>query len=240
MKINLLIPCFNEEDSLLKLHDTLSSFKSNHDLNFYILDNGSTDNTKNVIKNLKYSKNINFLYLDLNQGYGYGVNYGLNQITNADFIGWFHGDMQFDINNLTTIIEQIEEVEKNFVNYIFFKGIRIGRPFISKLFSKSMAVITSILLLNKYYEINAQPTIFTAKLLEKVEEPPSDFSFDTYIYWIARKNKSLIIRKKVKFQNRKYGNSKWDFGIISKVNFSLTNLKYIFKLSLINIKNYLI
>ena len=53
MKINLLIPCYNEEKSIEILYKKIKQFNENHklDINFFILDNGSTDDT---------SKKLNF------------------------------------------------------------------------------------------------------------------------------------------------------------------------------------
>ena len=59
-----------------------------------------------------------------------------------------------------------------------------------------MGFIASLVLKEKFTEINAQPTIFSYDLLEKIDDPPNDFSFDTYVYWLALKNDYRIIRKK--------------------------------------------
>ena len=51
-----------------------------------------------------------------------------------------------------------------------------------------MGLICSFIIGNKFYEINAQPTIFNKKLIENIKQPPNDFRFDTYVYWLAIKN----------------------------------------------------
>ncbi len=229
MKIHLVIPCYNEEASLPKLYKELVNFENEDKFIFYILNNGSVDSSTDVIASLPATNGIKFLNLDNNKGYGYGVNYGLNQMDEADFIGWFHGDLQFELTNLIEIYDLIQKGNSN-AEKIFFKGIRIERPIISRFFSFFMGVSASILLRGNFYEINAQPTIFSFNLLHSITNPPSDFSFDTYVFWLARKHKYQILRKKVKFPNREFGDSKWDFGIISKLNFSYKNLKYLLTL----------
>ena len=83
MKINLVIPCYNEEDSVRNLYNNLAEFGDN-DIYFYILDNGSIDATQDVLKDLSQTENIKFLNLQENRGYGYGVHYGLKEISKAD------------------------------------------------------------------------------------------------------------------------------------------------------------
>ena len=59
MKINLVIPCYNEEDSVRNLYNNLDEFGDN-DIYFYILDNGSIDGTQEVLKDLNQTENIKF------------------------------------------------------------------------------------------------------------------------------------------------------------------------------------
>tara|TARA_E500000331_G_C17244811_1_gene708680 strand:- start:517 stop:1236 length:720 start_codon:yes stop_codon:yes gene_type:complete len=232
LKVNLIIPCFNEGESLKVLYEKIDKFISEFDCNvcFYILDNGSSDNTAEIIKNFKINKKIKFLKLINNEGYGNGVNFGIHQVNDADLVGWFHGDLQFELDDLYGIYVKLEKLLKKNENKIFFKGTRYGRSILSSIFSFFMGLIATILLRDKFYEINAQPTIFSTDLLKKIDNPPKDFSFDTYLYWLAKKNKYFFIRQKVKFPKRVYGQSNWDLGLTSKIKFSFKNLKYILSL----------
>ena len=133
MKVHLVIPCYNEDASLIKLYQELINFGNEDKFKFYILNNGSTDNSADVISSLPVTSGIKFLNLENNKGYGYGVNFGLNQLDKADFIGWFHGDLQFELSNLIEIYEIIQKTTFDGKN-IFFKGIRIERPIIITIF----------------------------------------------------------------------------------------------------------
>lgn len=233
MKINLLIPCYNEGGSIEILYEKLKKFNETHklEINFFILDNGSTDETSEKINLLKSNEKIKFIKLTENKGYGYGIKYGLSQIRNADMIGWFHGDLQFEIDNLVGIFKKVEDSLKKGNKLILLKGIRTGRSLISRFFSLFMGIFATLILRHSFYEINAQPTIFSSNLISKLDSSPNDFSFDTYVYFLAKKNNYKFIRTKVSFPKRKFGESKWDFGFISKVKFSIKNIKYILRLS---------
>lgn len=230
--IKLVIPCFNEGDSLKVLYKKLNNFNSSYDCNiyFYILDNGSSDDTPEIINNFNASEKIKFLKLFKNEGYGHGVNYGIHQLKDADLVGWFHGDLQFDLEDLYIIYLKLEKLFKSYEENVFFKGTRYGRTLLSTGFSLFMGLLATIVLRHKFYEINAQPTIFSSNLLKKIDNPPKDFSFDMYIYWLAKKNNYYFVRQRVKFPKRIYGQSNWDFGIISKIKFSYKNIKYILSL----------
>ena len=90
--------------------------------------------------------------------------------------------------------------------------------------------IASVVLGYKFYEVNAQPTIFSKELIDKIKDPPKDFSFDTYIFWLARKHKYSFKRDLYLFPKREFGASKWDIGFYSKISFSINLFKYFLKL----------
>ena len=50
-----------------------------------------------------------------------------------------------------------------------------------------------------------------------------------YIGW-QKKNNYKFLRTRVEFPARQFGESKWDFGLISKLKFSYKNMKYILSL----------
>ena len=88
----------------------------------------------------------------------------------------------------------------------------------------------SLILKNEIAEINAQPTIFSKNLMKEFYLPPKDFSFDTYVYWLALENNYSVIRDEFLFPQREYGLSNWNFGLGSRIRFSINLIKYFFKL----------
>ena len=61
---------------------------------------------------------------------------------------------------------------------------------------------------------------YDVKLLTITTGNTIDFRFDTYVYWLAINNGYSIKREEFEFPPRKYGVSKWDYGISSKIKFS--------------------
>ena len=226
--ITLVVPCYNEIESLPTLIKKING--ADDKINFLILDNGSTDGTKDYLYRIKQdlNKNVELYFIEKNEGYGHGVYSGL-KVCNTKYIGWIHGDLQFDFDNLKKVTNFL--LEKNTLDTkIFYKGVRTGRSAIDKFFSFFMGIIASLILGTKFYEINAQPTIFHRCLLNDIKNPPLDFNFDTYIYWLAIIKSFDIERDYFLFPPRKYGISKWDIGLVSKLKFSLSLIKYFFEL----------
>lgn len=227
--LTLVVPCFNEIDSLPILIEKLEDVDDS--VNFLILDNGSNDGSKEFLNKISSNlkPNINIFYIDENNGYGAGILKGLETITDSKYIGWIHGDLQFDFLGLRQALEYLNYSNK-MSDLIFYKGVRKGRKIFDSFFSYFMGISASIVLGMNFKEINAQPTIFSNQLMFLIDEPPNDFSFDTYIYWLALKNGYKIKRDFYIFPPRQYGNSKWNLGLGSKLKFSKNLFLYFLKL----------
>jgi glycosyltransferase involved in cell wall biosynthesis len=80
MNLSLVIPLFNEEESLLELHDWIVRVMTAHKYSYEILfiDDGSTDSSWSIIEQLK-SKNSSV------RGIKFGANFGKSQALNAGF-----------------------------------------------------------------------------------------------------------------------------------------------------------
>lgn len=228
-EISLIIPCYNEERNILKIVDAINLLKSNNKINieFIIINNGSTDNTKNILKNLNHKKYFKYINLEKNVGYGGGIIAGIKE-SNAKIIAWTHGDIQCDIND---VITGYNKYKKDLIlNRCIVKGFRVNRRFIDFFFSKLMEITASIVFLKKFKEINAQPKLFNKDLIQFFKNPPNDFSLDLFLLYIAKENNLNIYEFPVYYKKREYGYSKGGDSLIGKFKLSLRSFIYIFKL----------
>ena len=100
--LTIVIPCFNEEKSLPDLIKNLESVDDR--IQFFIIDNGSSDNSKNYLKKVenKLQENIKIFFKKENTGYGSGIYEGLLAAQPSTFTGWIHGDLQFEFEKHIT------------------------------------------------------------------------------------------------------------------------------------------
>lgn len=225
-KITLVIPCYNECDSLDLLIEKCNNKKLSENVDIILVDNGSTDNTQKLLK-IKLNKinHIKHIRLNHNQGYGFGILAGIKR-AKTDFVGWTHADLQTDpLDSLKAI-----SIINKFGDSVFIKGIRNGRSFFDNLFTIGMSIFEIIIFKKILWDINAQPTILHKSLIKKMKNAPDDFSLDLYAYVLAKKNQMTIKRIKVNFKNRIYGQSKWNINFRSKIKFILRTIKYSIKL----------
>ena len=77
VKVSLIILCYNEEKNLKKIiSQSIKLLKKNSNLEILIVENGSIDNSKNILLEIK-EKKIKFIFVKKNQGYGFGIKSGI-------------------------------------------------------------------------------------------------------------------------------------------------------------------
>jgi glycosyltransferase involved in cell wall biosynthesis len=222
--VGIVIPCYNESRSLRDLIEKCQSI-SNPRVKFLILDNGSTDDTINVLNQLTIPFNIDVMHLKDNRGYGFGIFEGLKTL-DTDYVGWTHADFQTDPSDVLYFLPCIDG------GVDFMKGKRTGRPLVDRFFTAGMSFITSLIFIRVVKDVNGQPTIFNKELLKYWNNPPKDFALDLYAYLIAIRTGCSIERKSVHFGPRKWGNSHWNTGLFARARFIKRTLKCALRLRL--------
>ncbi len=227
MRFSLVIPCYNEAKNLPLLFARCVKLCEDKDFEVIIVDNGSTDDTQDVLANLLPScLQCKSIKVAVNQGYGFGIVSGLNECS-GDIIGWTHADMQTDPIDVLGAKNLFLQHGEN----IFVKGRRYGRPLGDKIFTFGMSVFETILLRRKLWDINAQPTMFSRKFYnEKWKNPPTDFALDLYAYYLAKSNKLKVFRFLVRFGDRAYGTSHWNINWQAKYKFIKRTIDFSLKL----------
>ena len=187
-ELSIIIPCYNEEKNLFNLINEIKIIKNENPdlkLEFILVNDGSTDQTSTRLKDLNQDEIYKVVDLKQNVGYGGSIQEGLKS-SNSHILSWTHSDLQCDLNDVIKLykLHKEEFLDKK----IIVKGKRIKRNIFDSFFSNSMAILTSIKFKKKFYEINAQPTIFSRELFKEFENAPKDFSLDLYLLYISKKN----------------------------------------------------
>ena len=218
--MSVIIPCYNELDSIDVLYEKSLYITKNYDVEIIFVDNGSNDGTSKKFKSLISTKKIKFSSIKTNKGYGYGIKKSID-LCNGIYIGWTHADLQTDLFDL---IKAYNIIEKSMIKLkdkkLVLKGIRLGRPLKDRFFSKSMSVISRILFFPlSAFEICAQPSIFHNSIKEEIQKAPNGYEFDIYVFIGALIRGFIPHRFPVLFPKRPHGKSHWNINIISKVLF---------------------
>ena len=227
-ELSIIIPSYNEINNLKHLiKKTNLILQKNKNLEIIIVDNGSTDGSKNYIEiNKKNFSKIKFARVRKNIGYGYGIKYGLRLAT-GKIISWTHADLQFDINDIIKFFRKNNNLIIN--QNLVIKGRRKNRTFLDVFFTNGMSIIVNFIFSTKIKDINGQPKMFNRNLINKILKlGPNDFSLDLFLLLLASKNDLVINEFPLKVKNRVNDEAKGGGSFFGKIKLTVNTLKYIF------------
>jgi len=228
-ELSIVVPCYNESGNIPFIVEQFKKLIENHDFCEVILvDNGSTDDSYNILKRETAESKILILHLETNKGYGCGILSGLEKAS-GNILAWTHADGQTDPMD---VIKAYELYKLNPEEKLIVKGARKNRNFMDAFFSFAMQVFASIVLRVTLDEINAQPKLFSRKFYESYikEKAPNDFSLDLYLLYMAFKQGS-IKNIPVYFKQRIHGDAKGGGSFKGKLNLIKRTVEYIFELA---------
>ena len=233
-KTAFIIPCYNEQDNINDLIDSCEDIiqKSNDEIEFVLVNNGSKDLTANLIKQGSSAK-IHFVNIDQNIGMGNGIRKGLEyaiESKNYKNLGWTHADLQIPQESLLEALKILKYQQNNSKN-IYIRGRRRNRNNFDIIFTFLMACYTTIVKRGLYYDITGLPVLINDNLINKVLfDAPNGFAFDVFTYVKAKRNGAKIVRFDVNFGKRNKGTSSWNTGFISKLKMCNYYIKEIWKI----------
>ena len=229
--LSIIIPCYNESQNLKKLIIVIEIAlkKINFEVEVILVNNGSTDNTYEIINGLSVNnKYIKFVNIKKNIGYGNGILKGLS-CAKKNYLAWTHADLQCDFNDCLSGFETLYQNNLNKETNYLLKGKRLNRKFLDNLFTRLMSIFIKVLCKVDLEDINAQPKIFPRKLYNLFSNPPKDFLLDFYLMYLSQRNNYKILNLNVNFLERLYGESKGGGTLFGKIRLSLRTAYYIWK-----------
>lgn len=225
----LIIPTYNEIDNIEKMIEKVFSLYP--ELNVLIIDDGSPDGTKEVVKHLqeKYST----LHLiertgKLGLGTAYAKGFGFAIEKDFDFVVQMDCDFSHDPKEIKTLLSECQENDL-IIGSRYINGIRIinwsfRRLLLSYLASIYIRIVTGIPVFDTTGGYKCMRTSFLKRLnLEMLKS-------NGYIFQLEINYKAHSLGKKIKevpiiFYERTVGVSKMDGNIIFEALYSVIKLR---------------
>jgi len=107
MKLSIIIPVYNEKNTILEILKRVEAVELPLDKEIILVDDGSTDGTREILKNLPEGK-YKIFYQEENRGKGAAVRLGFNQIS-GDIIIVQDADLEYDPADYAKLIKPIIE-----------------------------------------------------------------------------------------------------------------------------------
>lgn len=122
--ISVVLLNYNSSDDTIKIAQKISAFTQNID-DVVIVDNDSTDDSREKLKQANFNSKVNILYAKKNEGYSCGNNLGLNWIANkgtSKYVLVANPDVDFEEEYLIGLEEGFEQ----FPEFALLSGIQLN------------------------------------------------------------------------------------------------------------------
>ncbi|MBS7332677.1 glycosyltransferase [Faecalibacter bovis] len=196
--IAIIIPCYNEELRLSK-NNIQDLINGNKNIKIYFANDGSTDNTKNLIDEICAEiPNCYAIHFMQNEGKSktiYKAVHQLNAQNQFDYIGYFDADFSTPSNELLKLIHQLEIHQPNF---IFASRIKTLNATINRKVHRHFIGRAILTIINIKHHLGIYDTQCGCKIFSKqmINEAFKDKFFTTWLFdvevFVRLKNKNLL------------------------------------------------
>jgi glycosyltransferase involved in cell wall biosynthesis len=226
--LSIVIPFYNEYESLPELHDWIKSVMRKQNISYEIVfvDDGSTDQSWKAVERLLSSQpNIKAIRFRRNHGKSAALHVGFREASGQVVIT-MDADLQDSPDEIPALYKMIK-----FEGYDLVSGWKkkrfdpLGKTIPSKLFNYTARIVSGI----KIHDFNCGLKAYKSKVIKNIEIYGE---MHRYIPIIAKEaGFNLIAEKIVEHHARKYGVSKFGIERMMKGFLDLLSLKFITKFS---------
>lgn len=192
LKTGIVIPCYNEAKRL-DSHAFLSTLNNEPNLSFLFVDDGSTDNTCQILESLKdlNPAQIDILALEKNSGKAEAVRRGMQKIieTGNNYVGYWDADLATPLEVIGNFCELLDSDETSLVigSRVKLLGRHIERNPLRHYVGRIFATCASLLLGIGVYDTQCGAKIFkNSTLLKKVFGKPFKVNWTFDVEMLAR------------------------------------------------------
>ena len=203
--ISIIIPVFNESESIGYLLDEVQNVMQANDLNFelIIINDGSEDNTQSVLDDLALKINkLSVILLRKNYGQTAAMSAGFDH-SRGDIVVTLDGDLQNDPNDIPKLISEINKGYDLICGWRFDRKDKlINRKIPSKIANKLIAKVTGL----KLHDYGCSLKAFKREIIDDVKLYGE---LHRFLPVLANIEGARIKEIKVNHRSRKYGSSKY-------------------------------
>ena len=217
-KLSVIIPVFNEENTIKQAIKRVQAVRVPKQI--IIVDDGSTDQTRQVLKNITRNKKnqaIKTILHSKNQGKGMAIRTGIKQAT-GDYIIIQDADLEYDPQDYHKLIKPVEDGKAEVVYGSRFTGEHRNMFFWHLVANRFLTFVTNILYNTTLSDMETCYKLFPTELLKSLSLKSKRFDFEPEVTAKVLKQKIRIYEVPISYAGREYDEGKkitWIDGIIA-------------------------
>ncbi len=206
MQTTVIIPAYNEVKTIREIVRRVQATGIANQV--IIVDDGSTDGTRDILMELKQQSNVQIFFHERNQGKGAAVRTALNYAT-GDIVIIQDADLEYDPREYPNLLKPIEENIADIVYGSRFLGAA-RRPilFWNMVANKILTLLTNILYNNILSDMETGYKVFRLSLVKDIPLHARGFEFEPEFTAKILKRKYRIFEVPIAFNLRDYSEGK--------------------------------
>jgi len=211
--LTIIIPCYNEEDTIAEVIQRVKDVSIPIEKEILIINDGSTDKTPEVLSKIK---GVRVITHETNQGKGCAIQTGIKNAT-GNIVIIQDADLEYLPENIPSLIKPIIDGEADVVLGSRFLGQHKGMTKSHFVGNKVLTYATRVLYGHKLTDVMAGYKVFRKEVLESFELKSKEFEIETELVAKALKKNYRIAEVPITYRYRKRGESKigWKHGFTS-------------------------
>ena len=203
--LTIIVPAYNEEESLRVLLSELISFCDDHDLKLIIVNDGSSDKTENILDQHSQAACFSFYTHKVNRGYGGAIKTGIRN-TKTKYAITIDADGQHDLNDVLALYESIQKTGADMI-----VGSRVAHKDASLYRSIGKSLIrwfAKLLMPIDIMDINSGIKIYDTEMAKRyIKLCPDHMAFSDIITMVFISKRNLVLEQPVNIKPRTAGTS---------------------------------
>ena len=208
MLISIIIPCFNEKNTIEILIDKINNVKEiNKEI--IIIDDCSTDGTREILKEKVLNKVQKIIYNETNNGKGYSVKKGI-EICSGEIVIIQDADLEYDPKEYSKLIKPILNGQADVVYGSRFIGSEEKRIlfFWHAVANKMLTLLSNMFTNLNLTDMETCYKVFRTDIVKKINLEEKRFGFDPEITAKIAKLKPRIYEVGISYFGRTYEQGK--------------------------------
>ncbi len=205
MEVSILIPVYNEKNTIQQVIELVQ--QTPYEKEIIIVDDGSTDGTREILQQSQWPENVHILYHEKNLGKGAGIRTAV-QHASKEVIVIQDADLEYDPKDLEVVLKPIADGKADVVYGSRFLGIHRAFLFWHYLGNKLLTFITNMLYNNMLTDMETGYKAFRAPILKSMTIRSNRFDFEPEITAKVLKRKYRIYEVPIYYAGRDFEEGK--------------------------------
>ena len=205
MKISVVLPAFNERNTIREIVDRVRKQLGDRAHEIIIVDDGSTDGTREVLSTLEDAR---VFFHEENQGKGAALRTGFEAVT-GDVVIVQDADLEYDPRDYPKLLEPIEDGRADVVFGSRFLGGPHRVLFFWHFLANNLLTLFSNMLTNlNVSDMETGYKVFRAEVLRGIRIRSNRFNFEPEITAKVARAKCRIYEVPISYSGRTYSEGK--------------------------------